>query len=346
MRRVPGATFWVGSDPEERFSDDESPRYRTRISTFCLDETEVTVDAYAKCVNDKACSAPHREQPNCNSHRKGRGEHPVNCVTWEQAEKYCALQKARLPTEAEWEFAARGGDEYRKYPWGNESPDDRACWKHAGTCKVRSFPAGAFGLYDMSGNVWEWTEDWYGPYPWPPATAFAKVYRGGSFSRRFEKWMHTRLRNRQNPRDSGSHLGFRCAVTPEHTSCAFGKSPNGRCLHGVLERRCEQGTSWNGVRCAAAGEPRCREGRVEKPGHGCVRELEDTPQNVDLAELAKDVRRERSSEFDADCSQNSRDRPHSFRYVGGTHDARNFVSRRAGCKNRDVGVGWNSTCCP
>ncbi len=78
-------------------------------------------------------------------------------------------------------------------------------------------------MFDISGNVWEWTDDWYAPYPWPPETGYAKVYRGGSWSRRFEKWMHTRLRDRAKPSDQGAHLGFRCALVPDLNRCRSAK---------------------------------------------------------------------------------------------------------------------------
>jgi hypothetical protein len=172
------------------------------------------------------------------------------------------------------------------------------------------------------------------------------VYRGGSFSRRFDKWMHTRLRNRSMPWESGSHLGFRCAQTAPGAICPFGSAEDGSCRHGVLERTCDSGRTWNGVRCAAAGEPRCLAGRSEKPGFGCVLDAEQSAASEDVEAEAKSVTRTRSPEFDSDCSTNLRDRPHAFRYVGGTHPARNLVGKRDGCKNRDVGVGWNSACCP
>jgi hypothetical protein len=100
------------------------------------------------------------------------------------------------------------------------------------------------------------------------------------------------------------------------------------------------------VRCAAPGEPRCAPGFVEKPGFGCLSSAPGEAVVEDVEATAAAVTREPSPEYDEDCRTNSRDRPHSFRYVGGSHAARNLVSRRAGCKNRDVGVGWNSTCCP
>ena len=100
----------------------------------------------------------------------------MNCVDWKQASAYCGWKRMRLPSEVEWEYAARGGSKYLSYSFGNDKPDGKTCWKHVGgTCKVRSFPAGAFGLHDMTGNVWEWTSSGFGPYPWPPAHAIARV---------------------------------------------------------------------------------------------------------------------------------------------------------------------------
>lgn len=345
MALLPGGSFWVGSDPKEGYSEDESPRFRTELAPFCMDLTEVTVAAYARCAADGRCTPAETKRALCNAKRKDRDDHPINCVTWHQADAYCRAQGKRLPTEAEWEFAARGGGEL-DYPWGEGSPDGRACWKHNGTCAVKSFAPGAFGLYDISGNVWEWLADWYGPYPFSPEHGFAKCYRGGSFSRRFEKWMHTRLRNRQPPHEWGSHLGFRCAKTPEGARCPFGERPDGGCLFGVHERACPDGKAWNGVRCARPGEPRCAPGRVERPGHGCVLGEPEKPVPVDLAAEMAGVQASRTAEFDEDCRTNFRDRPRAFHYSGGTHRGRNLVSQRAGCKNRDVGVGFNSTCCP
>ncbi|HWP04894.1 MAG TPA: SUMF1/EgtB/PvdO family nonheme iron enzyme, partial [Polyangiaceae bacterium] len=344
MLEVPGGKFWVGSEPDDGFAGDESPRFLTELPKLCMDETEVTVAAYATCVERGTCKAPARQGFLCNFGRAARTEHPINCVTWADADGYCRARGARLPSEVELEYVARGGAAYLEYPWGDDAPDGHTCWKRGGTCAVKSFPAGAFGLYDVSGNVWEWGADWYGAYPWPPETGYSRVYRGGSFSRRFDKWMHTRLRNRQAPDAAGAHLGFRCALTLG--SCPFGEEQPGRCRHGVLERACPKDKTFNGARCVLSGEPRCRDGWVERPGHGCVLATPEDPEVEDLQASAKNVTRSRSPEFDADCRHNSRDRPNAFRYVGGSHAARNLVSRRSGCKNRDVGVGWNSTCCP
>jgi hypothetical protein len=346
MKRIPGGKFWVGSEPSEHFADDESPRYLTELPAFCMDETEVTAGAFADCVSEGGCAAPERHGLLCNYGRPERVTHPINCVTWTAADAYCKRLHGRLPSEVELEYVARGGEQYLKYPWGDDEPDGHACWKQGGTCPVQSFPAGVFGLSDVSGNVWEWGADWYGSYPWPPLNGYSKVYRGGSFSRRFEKWMHTRLRDRLAPDRAGAHLGFRCAATLASEACRFGEETPGVCRHGVIERPCPKGKHFNGVRCVNPGEPICVEGWFEAPGHGCAPEVPQAVVLEDVQASARDVKRVRSSEFDVDCRNNSRDRPHSFRYVGGSHAARNLVSRRSGCKNRDVGVGWNSACCP
>jgi len=343
---IPGGKVWIGSEPEEHFADDESPRFLTELAPYCLDETEVTTSAYRACVDKGACEAPVGKQFTCNFRNPARAQHPINCVTWTQAEKYCSAQGQRLPTEAEWEFAVRGGDRYQEYSWGDEPPDGRTCWKQPHTCEVKRFGAGAFGLFDMTGNVWEWVSDYYGPYPWPPVSGFSRVYRGGSWSRRFEKWLHSRLRNREHENFSGSHLGMRCASSLPGVKCPFGADAAGRCLAGVLERACQAPRAWNGARCVKAGEPLCRDGWQLESGHGCVPAETVTPPDVDLEAEKAGVTRVASPEFEPDCRKNFRSRPHSFRYSGGTHRGRNLVSRSAGCKNRDVGVGFNSTCCP
>lgn len=345
MAKIPGGAFAVGSDTPGS-APEEMPRFETQVATFCLGVTEVTVDAYSACVSAGKCEKAHDEGRFCNTRFSDRGDHPMNCVSWGQAQAYCQAQGARLPTELEWEYAARGGGEYRAFSWGSESPEGRTCWKHiGGSCKVKSFAAGAFGLYDMIGNVWEWTDDWFGDYPWPPPGGTNKVYRGGSWSRRFVKWMSPKLRNRWPPKLSGSHLGFRCALTPGDVICPFGRSADGqRCQHGVTTMACSGRTKWNGVRCARDGEPECPAGSEKKPGHGCAVAL-DVKGALPAADTAP-VSRVRTPTHDADCQQNKPGRPSAYRYSGGTHHARNQVSAAAGCANRDVGVGWNSTCCP
>jgi hypothetical protein len=341
MLRIPGGDFWVGGD----FNDDERPKFLAHVHDFCLQETEVTLADYNACVDGDGCERAKTDRITCNQSRaKSHQDHPVNCVSYRQASAYCSWLKARLPSEVEWEYAARGGDKYYKYSWGNEAPDGHTCWKKPGTCKVKSFEAGAFGLYDMTGNVWEWTSDWYGPYPWTQLTGHARVYKGGSWSRRFVKWMRPQLRNRYPEWESGSHLGFRCASTPQDVEC---QNQEGRCLREVKDVECTKGRSFNGARCARPGAARCREGYEVRPGHGCVRK--GGPLSAEKLEKAVDtvgVQRSRSAEFDEDCLKHYPGRPKAYRYSGGDHAGRNVVSRKVGCKNRDVGAGWNSCCCP
>jgi hypothetical protein len=275
-------------------------------------------------------------------------------VTWDQAEAYCHSRGARLPTEIEWEYAARGGSEARAYSWGNEPPDSsRTCWKRPHSCEVGSFGAGAFGLLDMIGNVWEWTSSNYGVYPWPPASAPHKIYRGGSWSRRFDKWMSPTLRNRWGTDKWGSHLGFRCVHRAPGTTCPYGEV-EGACLHGVEDVECPPKTSWNGARCAKLGAPQCPEGQPFVNGRGC-----ETASRIGAARPAQagspatgsgtvtdGVTSSRSPQFDTDCREHQPARPKAYRLQGGSHAGRNQVGRAKGCKNRDVGVGWNSACCP
>jgi sulfatase modifying factor 1 len=156
MVSVPGGTVHVGTG-EERVTN------AVQVSSFFIDRTEVTVEAYLKCVKARDCEPPY-PQPGCNATaKKPRSKHPINCISKREAERYCAQQDKRLPSEAEWQAAA-GGTDGRMYPWGNDAPREQLCWQRSskapnGTCAVGSFPQGAspFGALDMAGNVAEWT---------------------------------------------------------------------------------------------------------------------------------------------------------------------------------------------
>ena len=181
-------------------------------ASFYMDKTEVTVSAYDACVSAGACTKPGTDE-GCNEGVSGRGNHPINCVDWDQATKYCASVGKRLPTEEEWQYAAQGPDG-REYPWGNAAPSNQLCWDGEGstlgkgnresTCAVGSFPSGnsPFGLSDMSGNVWEWTSSKEGG---------ARVNRGGGGASGIPSRVRAANRNWSAPSDRSNNLGFRCS---------------------------------------------------------------------------------------------------------------------------------------
>lgn len=344
MVQIPGGEFWVGTE-REVYDREENPRFKARVPSFCVDRLEVSTNEYEACIGAGKCTEPHRGSVTCNSGKEGKGNHPINCIDHEQAQRVCGARGARLPTEIEWEYIARGGEEMLSFPWGEAEPDGHTCWKHPGSCERGSYPPEAFGLKDVVGNVWEWTDSWFAPYPWPAREGRHKVYRGGSWSRRFVKWMRPTLRNRLDPKGSGSHLGVRCALTLESEKCDPKLLGSGACPYEIIEVMCLDGHEWNGVRCARPGdESKCIPPAVDEPGYGCVapRVKGAAGQELDLSAVS----RTRSPEFDADCATNQPQRPIAYRYSGGEHVARNAVGKGHGCKNRDVGVGFNSACCP
>ena len=176
MLPVPGGVFTMGSD-HPRSIPDERPAHKVTLKPFLLDKTEVTNSAYQKCVDAKVCPAPAWLDT-----KKGGFEplnifrspdRPVNGVSRENAETYCRFVDKRLPTEAEFERAARG-DDARLYAWGDEPPTPKlAVYRTGVTAPVGSRPAGRgpYGHFDLAGNVWEWTADRYDPYAYTRRTA-------------------------------------------------------------------------------------------------------------------------------------------------------------------------------
>ncbi len=266
MVLVPGGKFFMGSDePALKLSQ---PTHKVTIDTFCIDLHEVTAGDYKACSDQGECkradTTPQYPKPDatseaehektraayaelCNFGRDGREKHPINCVSWALADGYCKVQKKRLPTEAEWEYAARGSDG-RKFPWGDQPGDAtrmNACGKECsawelahglrpsprmyeaddgfpGTAPVGSFPAGKtkLGLDDVVGNVWEWTADWFEIYkpdevlnPTGAPAGDRKAIRGGGFNGGVQQWVDPAFRYHQLATASSHGIGFRCALT-------------------------------------------------------------------------------------------------------------------------------------
>jgi formylglycine-generating enzyme required for sulfatase activity len=214
MVRVPGGRFTMGANLEP--PGDESPSHTIVLPTFWIDRYEVTNLRYHQCVEAGACSEPQDlrffDDPQA-------GDLPVVYVTWYEAGAHCSWLKKRLPSEAEWEGAARGAKALA-YPWGNDASPEKlsAGLRFNGPVRVGSFPQGAgpYGALDMAGNVWEWTADWYLPYA---GSAFHsdlfgekyKVVRGGSWNHSVED-ARTFHRDIAHPARALAVVGFRCAA--------------------------------------------------------------------------------------------------------------------------------------
>jgi len=254
--KIPGGSFYMGSDDGLPM---EKPAHQVSLEPFCIDEFEVTVEKYKACSDTGRCKRAGTTNdwatitdkdrkafdPLCNIRDPvGKATHPINCVDWDMAEKYCREQGERLPTESEWEFAARGPDG-RKYPWGDEDPaaahlnacgkecvawgakngvDEKAMYDvddgFANTAPVGSFPKGAsrYGVKDVVGNVWEWVADYYGEYPKDeqknpkgPESGDERVIRGGAWNASFASWVRPTFRYKDAPGKRSYGIGFRCA---------------------------------------------------------------------------------------------------------------------------------------
>ena len=171
-----GGEFTLGSI-EGRGTEEERPPIRVTVPDFSLTLSEVTVEQYGRCVRAGNChlrSPSDKQLPStCNLDRSDRLDHPINCVDWQMAADYCAFAKGRLPSESEWEYAARGMGGDREYPWGDEpatcerahlpQDDSKKRCEPRSTIPVCSKPAGNSrqGLCDMAGNVLEWLADWH-----------------------------------------------------------------------------------------------------------------------------------------------------------------------------------------
>lgn len=219
MATVPTGKVRMGSDNGDA---DEKPITERGVSTFEIDVLEVTVADFEACVQAGKCSEPVRAEGKCNWGKPERRDHPVNCVDQAQAAAYCASVGKRLPSETEWEMAARG-PAGRTYPWGNEPPGGQLCWNGVGsdvgkgkrdsTCVVGTHPAGitAEGVHDLAGNVWEWTSSKYCPYEKPDCGDERAVFRGGGFNNSAPGYVRGADRTKDKPSARNDNLGFRCA---------------------------------------------------------------------------------------------------------------------------------------
>jgi formylglycine-generating enzyme required for sulfatase activity len=238
MVRLPEGFFLLG---ESTGPLRDTPTWE-RVGPFLLDVTEVTVAAYSECVKAGKCTpaattvewevitASQRAawSAYCNGDRADRADHPVNCVDWRQAVAYCAWVGKRLPSEAEWEWAARNGREETRYPWGNDPPAGQLCWdgegndvglgRRAGTCRAGSHPAGAsrLGIQDLAGGVWEWTSSQTvaGADSRRRGGTPVKVARGGGWEETQPWNVAATVRPADLPSRRDAQLGFRCASDP------------------------------------------------------------------------------------------------------------------------------------
>jgi len=221
---VPGGEFQMGSDNGDV---DEKPVHAVNVDAFWVDRTEITNGMYKKCEDAGTCTQPQSSSSFLHESYYGNSQyrnHPVIYVDWNQAAAYCQWAGRRLPSEAEWEKAARGADG-RTYPWGEGIDCDKANFGGCvnDTVKTGSFASGAspFGARDMAGNVWEWVNDWYDAdyygqsprnNPQGPVSGQNRVLRGGSWYS--DDWeARTTNRNLYDPNKRESITGFRCAAS-------------------------------------------------------------------------------------------------------------------------------------
>lgn len=234
----PDDMFFVASGTFEMGTTDypeESPVRDVELGPYFIDDTEVTTEDFIACVDATGCDVPIPSEgaffiEQCNYDNKDRLQHPINCVTWELANQYCAWAGKRLPTEAEWEKAAHGVA-VTTYPWGDApAPDCTNTIMNDGgpgcmdtsTWEVGSRPEweSPYGPVDMAGNVWEWVSDWYGAYdgmdlenPTGPLIGTERVLRGGGWFHSASSDFTTTHRHEIESDIADPFIGFRCVVS-------------------------------------------------------------------------------------------------------------------------------------
>lgn len=232
MVRLPGGSFTIGTDSAEidalmtryatrhrQLFTAEVPRRAIVVAPFLMDRTEVTKAAFRRFLaanpqwmRERVPAASHNgdylKDWTDGDHAPGEGQHPVTYVTWSAAAAYCGWMNKRLPTEAEWEYAASGGLDRPEFTWGSAAPDStRANWSRSGIgtpTAVGRYPANGFGLYDLAGNVWEFLADR------DPGDSTRYSIRGGSYGAGVVN-LRVRYRDTHRGHMPGPHVGFRCA---------------------------------------------------------------------------------------------------------------------------------------
>jgi len=248
MRFIPAGDFRMGTNEKDamakclQFSTDcpevvlkgEAPEQTIHLDDFYMDKFEVTNKLYLACVDAGICDPPKELSTYSRPDYFGKPEYdnyPVVFVDWFMAKAYCEWREARLPTEAEWEKAARG-PEGNTYPWGDGIDNTRASYD--GNVKD-SMPVGSYedgkstyGVYDLAGNVWEWVNSKYASYPYEAADGredpendgnTARIYRGGAWNND-ANMLRSSYRTAYNPFDTTHNKGFRCAHSLPETSAA------------------------------------------------------------------------------------------------------------------------------
>jgi formylglycine-generating enzyme len=253
VARIAAGEFVMGDDEGE---EDERPLHRAYVDEFFIGSRPVTNDEYALFVRETAHPSPaDRGLPLMvtgaleNEFRalaaryywtngtppEGRGDHPVTLVRYEDAVAYCGWlasktsQPVRLPTEAEWERAARGGLAGKRYPWGDTLDLTRAHFLppekmkgEGGTAPVQSYAPNGFQVYDMAGNVWEWVSDWYAPNyyersqylnPQGPESGLMRIVRGGAWVNSDGRYLRCAYRHKVPPDSYAYSIGFRVAYS-------------------------------------------------------------------------------------------------------------------------------------
>jgi formylglycine-generating enzyme required for sulfatase activity len=234
MVLIPSGEFIMGSDDKEA-KEDEKPLHKVYLSTYYIDRYEVTNIQYRKFIIETGHPAPHVDTKWSEpyswdglSYPEGKGNYPVVLVSWHDAQAFARWAGKRLPTEAEWEKASRGGLTSQKYPFGNKFNFNHASFDKGYIRGKKIMPVGSyepnnFGLYDMAGNVWEWCQDWYSkdyyknsPYrnPTGPSEGFYSVFRGGSWINE-KRFLRCSQRGKNVPDYKSYTVSFRCALSAD-----------------------------------------------------------------------------------------------------------------------------------